>query len=83
MRPRLHDTKFTQMTPTQVDQRLDALETKLTFAEDTLDQLNLTVYRQQQQIDRLLREMAQLRQQLPDSGTGNPLNPIDEIPPHY
>lgn len=71
------------MTPPQVDQRLDALETKLTFAEDTLDQLNLTVYRQQQQMDRLLREMAQLRQQLPESGAGNPLNPTDEIPPHY
>ncbi len=67
----------------QLEQRLVALEVKAAFAEDTLDQLNLVIYRQQQQIDRLLGELAQLRQQLPDAGEGRAVNPRDELPPHY
>ena len=67
----------------QIEQRLVALEVKAAFAEDTLDQLNLVIYRQQQHIDRLLGELAQLRQQLPDAGAGRAANPRDELPPHY
>ncbi|MBS0391347.1 MAG: SlyX family protein [Proteobacteria bacterium] len=50
--------------------------------EDMLDQLNLTIYRQQQQIDQLTREVVQLRQQQPEGGTvARSLR--DELPPHY
>ena len=31
-------------------ERLEALEVKAAFTEDLLDQLNLTIYRQQQQL---------------------------------
>ena len=64
-------------------QRLDALEIKASYADDLLDQLNLTVYRQQQQIDQLQRQLALLRQQLPDPSDGTPPGARDELPPHY
>ena len=38
-----------------VNARLTELEVKLSYSEDLLEQLNLTVYRQQQQIERLRR----------------------------
>ena len=67
----------------QTDQRLSDLEIKASFTEDLLDQLNLAVYRQQQQIDDLTRELLRLRQQLPEAGGGAPRNLRDELPPHY
>ncbi|WP_312304447.1 SlyX family protein, partial [Pulveribacter sp.] len=45
-------------TPDDIAQRLEALEIKASFTEDLLDQLNLTIYRQQQHIDELLRAVA-------------------------
>ncbi len=64
-------------------QRIEALEVKASFTEDLLDQLNLTIYRQQQQIDQLAREVAQLRQQVPEGGGATVRNLRDELPPHY
>ncbi len=63
--------------------RLDALEIKACQADDQLDALNLTVFRQQQQIDRLQNQLALLRQQLADPAQAAPRNPQDDIPPHY
>ena len=67
----------------QTEQRLTALEIKASFNEDMVEQLNEVVFRQQQQIDALLREVSQLRQQLPEPGAGGARNPRDELPPHY
>ena len=64
-------------------QRLEALEIKASFTEDLLDQLNLTIYRQQQQIDELARTVAQLRQQVPEGGGATVRSLRDELPPHY
>ncbi|MFY3383820.1 SlyX family protein [Paracidovorax sp. MALMAid1276] len=64
-------------------QRLEALEIKASFTEDLLDQLNLTIYQQQQLIDQLTREVIQLRQQVPENAAQGPRNLRDEIPPHY
>jgi len=69
----LHDTS----------QRLTELEIKASYSDDLLEQLNMTVYRQQQQIDALLQELHRLRQHMPDSGSGAPRNLRDELPPHY
>lgn len=64
--------------------RLEALELKACEAEDLLEELNLTVYRQQQQIDTLLRQLDALRGQLAESGgSGAARNLRDELPPHY
>ncbi len=59
------------------------LEIRLGLAEDHLDTLNHTVFRQQQQIDLLqaqIRELAKLSQ---SAEPGESRNPADEIPPHY
>lgn len=68
----------------QLEQRIEALEVKAAFTEDLLDQLNLTIYRQQQQLDELARTVVQLRQQMPEGGGGAAVRNLrDELPPHY
>jgi SlyX protein len=63
--------------------RLNELEIKASYMEDLLDELNLTIYRQQQRIDSLAEQVTQLRQQAPEQGGGATRNPQDELPPHY
>jgi SlyX protein len=64
-------------------QRLTDLEIKATYAEDQIDQLDKIIVRQQLQIDLLIREVTQLRQQAPDSGVAAVRNLRDELPPHF
>jgi SlyX protein len=72
------------MTPEDIaSQRLTALEIKASFAEDLLDELNRVVIRQQQQIDALVRELTELREQQPDGVAGNAARLTDDLPPHY
>ena len=66
----------------QVDQRLTELEIKAAFTEDLVEELNRTIVRQQQQIDLLVRELLQLRDQA-DSAQPAFRSLRDELPPHY
>lgn len=68
-----------------VDERFVRIETKLSFSEDLLDELNRTVFRQQQQIDRLNEVVRRMHAQLSDlrASGGSSGDPIDEVPPHY
>ena len=67
-----------------IERRLTDLEIKASFNEDLVEHLNLTIARQQQQIDRLLRELAQLQQQqAPEGGSAGFRSLRDELPPHY
>lgn len=68
--------------PQDIDKRLIDLEVKASFAEDLLDQLNRIVFRQQQQIEQLARELAEFRQRIPQE-TGTLAGLRDELPPHY
>ena len=72
-------------TPHDAEQRLTELEIKASYMEDLLEELNLTIYRQQQRIDNLVEQVAQLRsQQGPDGGgAAAARNLRDELPPHY
>ncbi|HET8597218.1 MAG TPA: SlyX family protein [Castellaniella sp.] len=66
-----------------LEKRIVELELKAAYADDLLDRLNQAVFRQQQQIEILARELAALRDsQGPDGGVGA-RNPRDERPPHY
>lgn len=70
----------------QLEARIMELEVKASYTDDLLEQLNMTIYRQQQQIDALINEVRQLRQQVPDGGHGGhggSGNLRDELPPHY
>ncbi len=66
-----------------IERRLTDLEIKASYAEDTLDRLNEVIVRQQAQIDRLLREVVQLRERLPAEEAPVFRSLRDEVPPHY
>ena len=70
-------------TPHDTDARLTDLEIKASYTEDTLDRLNAVVVRQQNQIDKLLRELAELMLYGPAADGGAPHSLRDELPPHY
>lgn len=65
------------------DQRLTELEIKASYTEDLLDRLNEVVVRQQQQIDRLEREVAALRLQIDEAPAAAFRSLRDELPPHF
>jgi len=66
------------------DARLMELEIKLSYMEDLVEQLNMSVFRQQEAIDVLVQEVRQLRSQAaPADGAALSRNLRDELPPHY
>ena len=65
------------------DQRLTELEIKATYTEDLVEQLEQVIVRHQQQIDLLLREVAELRQPATDGGLGAARRLRDDLPPHF
>ena len=66
-----------------LEARLAEIEAKLTFSEDMLEELNRTIYRQQQHIDHLQQELRALRELLDNASPAEPIRPRDEVPPHY
>jgi SlyX protein len=66
-----------------LESRLAEIEIKLSFTENLVDELNRTVYRQQQQIDQLQQALRDLRRQVEAQTPAEPGEPGDEIPPHY
>ena len=66
-----------------VDKRLTNLEIKASFTEDLLERLDAVIVRQQQQIDSLTRESAQLKQAATSGETTEFRSLRDGLPPHY
>ena len=69
--------------PCPTEERLTELEIKISFQEDLLEQLNQTVFRQQEQIDLLIRDLRELKRNAPADGVSGSRSPLDERPPHY
>lgn len=69
--------------PQPMDSRLTELEIKLAFTEDLLDGVNLTVYRQQERIERLEKDLRELRALLLASVPTEQRDLREDIPPHY
>ena len=65
------------------DERLDRIETKLSFAEDLLEELNHLVFRQQEQISGLQAQLNRLLERGEQSSIVTPRDLRDERPPHY
>ena len=65
--------------------RLTELEIKLSLTEDVLEELNGTVFRQQEQLDLLQAQLRLLYKQIQESGSApaEPHSLREEIPPHY
>jgi len=65
------------------DERITELEIKLGYAEDMIDTLNQAVFRQQEQIDLLQRQLTELHRRMRESGAADAFDPGEELPPHY
>ena len=63
-------------------ERIDALEARLTFQDDTIDTLNSTITAQWLKIDALTRQVANLSDRLREAETRAP-GAANEPPPHY
>jgi SlyX protein len=53
------------------------------MSEDHLEELNRTVFRQQQQIDLLQAQIREMYRLMQPSAPSEVRNPREEIPPHY
>lgn len=74
----------TAMEAPNTDQRLTELEIKASFTEDLIDQLDKVIVRQQQQIDALLREVADLKASPVRDGDITAARSLrDDLPPHF
>jgi uncharacterized coiled-coil protein SlyX len=65
-----------------LSERIDLLETRLTFQDETIETLNKTITAQWQQIDALTRQLAALSERLQEAEANAP-GPTNEPPPHY
>jgi SlyX protein len=65
-----------------LNERIDALETKLMFQDDTIETLNETITEQWLKIDALTRQVALLSERLQEAEANAP-GPASEPPPHY
>ena len=66
----------------KLNERIDALEVRLAYQDETIEKLNATVTAQWAQIDALTRQLAQLNERVEQSSTGQG-DPASERPPHY
>jgi uncharacterized coiled-coil protein SlyX len=68
--------------PKGLSERIDALEMRVAYQDDTIETLNQTITAQWQQIDALTRQLAELRERLQDAERNAP-GAVNERPPHY
>jgi SlyX protein len=70
------------MSEKELGARIDALESRLMYQDETIEQLNATVSAQWKQIDALTRQLAALTERLQEAEANTPA-PANERPPHY
>ena len=63
--------------------RIDTLEMRVTYQDETIEALNKTTTAQWAQLDGLKREIAELRERLSDAEHRDATAPSSEVPPHY
>ena len=63
-------------------ERVDALETRIAYQDDTIETLNQTITTQWKQIDVLTRKIAELGERLQEAEANAP-GATNERPPHY
>lgn len=66
------------------ENKIIELETKLSFAEQSIDELNDVIISQQKAIDKLTLQFQQLNSKVEEeSQHWQSTNAVDETPPHY
>ena len=69
---------------TEVEDNIIEIQTKLSFAEESIEQLNDVIVSQQKMLDKLTRKIQLLDKKIEDeSQQWQQTNPVDETPPHY
>jgi SlyX protein len=72
------------MADTDPTARLDALEIRIAYQDQTIEDLNAALIRQGQEIERLRREMRLLEAEMHEAMAATPGDPAAEPPPpHY
>ncbi|NOZ09986.1 MAG: SlyX family protein [Gammaproteobacteria bacterium] len=66
-----------------MDDRLTELETRITFQDGTIGELNDIITRQQGEIDRLVQALELLKEEIRQLAHGPMVSAADEPPPHY
>ena len=66
----------------KLTERLDALEVRIAYQDETIETLNATITEQWKQIDGLTRQIAMLSDRLQEAEAGQGA-PANERPPHY
>lgn len=66
-----------------MENKIIDIETRLAFQDDTIQELNDVIYRQQQQIDRLEKALQVVLSKVQDLMESGNDNITDEKPPHY
>lgn len=67
---------------TSLSDRIDSLEARVAYQDDTIETLNATITAQWKQIDALTRQVAALNDRLQEA-EARPPGPANERPPHY
>jgi SlyX protein len=70
------------MSEEKLSERIDALESRLMYQDETIEQLNATITAQWKQIDGLARQVTALSERL-QAAEANAPAPANERPPHY
>ena len=65
-----------------VSERIDALEMRIAYQDETIETLNQTITAQWTEIDRLTRQIAELKERVREAESHAP-GPANERPPHY
>ena len=66
----------------ELSERIDALESRLAYQDQSIEQLNETITAQWKQIDALTRQLAALTDRLQEAEANAPAA-ANERPPHY
>jgi len=64
-------------------QRIEEIETKITFQDHSIDELNQALIQQQNEINKLTRIVENVVSQVERMGDTNSDNGRVELPPHY
>ena len=73
-----------KLTHIMIEERLVNIETKISYQEDLIEELNKVIYQQQQRIDQmeaLCKSLTNHVQSLAEAANENKI--VDERPPHY
>ncbi|HMM87894.1 SlyX family protein [Bradyrhizobium sp.] len=63
-------------------ERIDALEMRIAYQDETIETLNQTITAQWAEIDKLTRQFGELKERVREAESNVP-GPANERPPHY